>query len=86
MPTLTTTATYQNRVLVPEIHPPLVPTEAVVVFIPKDQNLSNALLVFNALKKAIGVLPKNIDGVKYENNVRKFSAADWDKKIKQNNL
>lgn len=76
MPTLTSKATYQKGIVIPEIHPPLSPTETVVIFIHKDRSFANALLVLKALKEAKGILPKNIDGIKYEDRVRKIAALN----------
>ncbi len=87
MPTLTSKAIYQNGVVIPEIHPPLVPTEAVVIFIPKtERGLANGPFVLQALKKAKGILPKTFDGVKYENQIRKIASQEWNKRVKENNL
>lgn len=44
-----------------------------------DKPKQNLKALKSALNNAIGVFPKNIDGLEYENNLRK----DWDKRLKQ---
>lgn len=86
MSTLTTKAIYQNGVLIPDIHPPYDPLEAVVIFISVDRKIGNAGLLLNILNKNKGILTANIDGVKYEDQVRNIASQDWDAKIKQTGL
>ena len=44
-----------------------------------DKPKQNLKALKSALKNSVGVFPKNLDGLEYENNIRK----DWNKRLKQ---
>lgn len=44
-----------------------------------DKPKQNLQALKSALKNAVGIFPKNLDGLEYEDNIRK----GWDKRLKQ---
>ncbi len=71
MPTLTTTATYQNGMLVPKIKPSYSPEEVLVVFIePKIALASEQTKMLKILKSSFGAWSIGSSGIQYENKIR----------------
>ena len=79
MPTLTTTATYQNGTIIPKIQPSYYPIEILVTFTaPTIEPKSNTEKVLKIVKNAFGAWNKGSSGIKYENQIR----ADAEKHFK----
>ena len=71
MPTLTTTATYQNGMLIPKIKPSYPPEEVLVVFIePKIAPTSEQTKILKILKHSFGAWGTRSSGIEYENRIR----------------
>lgn len=71
MPTFTTTATYQNGILIPKIKPSYHPEEVLVVFIePKIAAMSRQTRILKILRHSFGAWDVESSGVEYENKIR----------------